>query len=330
MLTYKSKLSINETQHAILEIKKTVETFLKEELKLLRVSAPIILNVNEHINDYLEDNKSGVIFDVKGYNSKIEIVQSLAKWKRKAIHKYEIPLKNGIFASMNAIRPNEKIDFSHSLYVDQWDWEYHIDKSMYNMDFLELIGEKFFQIIRTTERYINSHYPNLEDKLPNKMFVISSDQLYKMYPDLNPKERELEIVKIHKFAMITKIGKPILDTNIPHSKRANDYDNLELNADIIVYHKPNNCALELMSFGIRVDKESLLKQADLKIEKIDSYSEYYKNILNGTYPLTIGGGLGQSRLCMYLLEKKHIGEVQVSCWPDSEVEKAEKENIKFL
>ncbi len=330
MNQYRAKVSVYETQHAILEIKRTLETLLRQELKLLRVSAPLVLSNECGLNDNLDIDQNGVLFNADSYDETIEIVQSLAKWKRVALAKYEIPRGKGIFATLNAIRPHEKVDFLHSLYVDQWDWELIIEPDQYNLEFLIDYVQNFFNIIKVTERYINTLHPQLIDKMPDKLFVISSEELYKKYPDLTPQQREYEICKEHKFVFITKIGNIIPGADHAHGARAKDYDNLELNGDLIAYHAPNDCALELMSLGIRVDKDTLIKQKGLDINLVDTYNEYYQGILKEELPLSIGGGLGQSRLCMYLLEKKHIGEVQVSVWPKSELEKAKEENIEFL
>lgn len=327
---YIPKINILETQSAIESIKSTFQLLLGKELNMVRVTAPLILDSKDNLNDNLASESSPVRFKPKKLKKEVEIVQSLAKWKRIALKKYGFKMHSGIFTDMNAIRPNDDIDYSHSLYVDQWDWEYIIKKEEISIDFLIEFIRKFYKVLLITEKFINAMYRQLSSKLPNDLFIINAKELYQMYPNLTPKEREFKIVKEHKAVFIIGIGGP-LDENIPpHDIRALDYDNINLNGDLIVYNNIQDNALELMSMGIRVDKEALIKQKKIDINNAKDLCKYYKMILNEELPFTIGGGLGQSRFCMFLLEKMHIGEVQVSVWDDDEIENLKKDNINLL
>ena len=326
---YKSKLSVSETQQATQLLKDSISLVLAHQMNLIKVPGPLFVNVSDQLNDTLSDNIPGVKFNASVLKEEQEIVQSLAKWKRTALKKYNYPVHSGLFVDMRAIRSTEVLDATHSLLVDQWDWEYIINEEEKNFETLKLIVDKIYYAIKSTEDYINLMYSELETKLPKELFYISSEELYQMYPDKTPKEREDLIVKEHKAVFITKIGGIIPGTDHVHDTRAKDYDNWQLNGDLLVYHKVNDAALELMSMGIRVDRDTLIKQADID-ENDQSLPKYYKEILNGTLPQTIGGGLGQSRLAMFLLEKAHIGEVQVSSWNDDYIEELEKKNIFLL
>lgn len=328
--TYIPKINVLETQTAIESIKNTFQLLLCKELNMVRVSAPIILDSNINLNDNLASNSDPVRFKPKNLNKNVEIVQSLAKWKRMALKKYGFKTHTGIFTDMNAIRPDDDIDYCHSLYVDQWDWEYIIEKEEINIDFLKEFIRKFYKVLLITEKFINAMYKQLNSKLPNDLYIITAKDLYKMYPNLEPGEREKQIVKEHKAVFIIGIGAELGDGVPPHDIRALDYDNIELNGDLIVYNEIHDHALELMSMGIRVDKDSLIKQKKIDITNKNALCDYYQMILDNELPFTIGGGLGQSRFCMFLLEKMHIGEVQVSVWDDEEVEKLKENNINLL
>ncbi|MDE6289210.1 MAG: aspartate--ammonia ligase, partial [Ureaplasma sp.] len=228
-----------------------------------------------------------------------------------------------LYTDMNAIRADEDVDFSHSIYVDQWDWEIVISKHNYNIHFLHKIVEKFYKCLLKLEKRVNNTYLNLNKKLPKELHFITSEELYNLYPNVSAKERENIIAKKYKAVFISQIGGIIPNTNEKHDSRAKDYDNWKLNGDLIVYHEPTNTALELMSLGIRVDDKALIEQAEINLNEINNLPAYYQMILNKELPLTIGGGLGQSRLCMFLLEKEHIGEVQVSVWPDKQTKENE-------
>ena len=327
---YKSKINVSETQQATQLLKDSFSLVLAHQMNLIKVPGPLFVNHSDHLNDTLSDGKPGILFNAKVLKDEQEIVQSLAKWKRMALKKYEYPLHSGLFVDMKAIRSAEVLDETHSLLVDQWDWEYIIDKSEMNMTTVRKVVDKFFYALKSTEDYINVMYSELESKLPEKVFYITSEELYKLYPDKTPKEREKLIVKEHGCVFISQVGGIIPGTDQIHDTRAMDYDNLDLNGDLLVYHKVNDQALELMSMGIRVDREALIKQANIDLNQIDSLPKYYQMIINDELPLTIGGGLGQSRLAMFLLEKAHIGEVQVSSWDKDYIEELKENNIHLL
>ncbi|GAA5414813.1 amino acid--tRNA ligase-related protein [Ureaplasma ceti] len=328
---YKSKLNVSETQQAIQALKDSFSLVMNHQLNLIKVPGPLFINCSDNLNDRLSDNVDGVKFQPSSVKEEQEIVQSLAKWKRVALKKYGYPLHSGISVDMRAIRRTEEVDAIHSLLVDQWDWEYIIDEKDYNTDMIKKVVNKIFYAMKSTEDYINISYRELEEKLPTEVFYITSKELYDMYPGKSAKEREYLITKEHKCVFILQIGGKIEGTaNEVHDYRAKDYDNLMLNGDLLVYHKVNDIALELMSMGIRVDSKALIEQKELDVSKIDTFSDYYQMIIRNELPLTIGGGVGQSRLAMYLLEKAHIGEVQVSSWDADYVAKLEQENIHLL
>ncbi|MBN4089239.1 aspartate--ammonia ligase [Mycoplasma enhydrae] len=323
-----SKLSLKETQLAIEILKDVFSHKLKKSLNLTRVSAPLFVRSSSGLNDGLSGEKP-VSFRPKSINEKLEIVHSLAKWKRDALYRYNFDLYHGIYTDMNAIRQEEIIDNTHSFYVDQWDWEMIIAKEDRDLSFLKKIVNKIYQALKFTEKKINSTYVTLKSKLPKKIFFIDSLKLYNKFPNLSSKEREYELVKKYGAIFIYKIGYNLPD-NIPHSNRAKDYDDWNLNGDLIVYDELNDIALELSSMGIRVDANSLQKQYNLPLEEIARISSYHQAIIENKFPLTIGGGIGQSRIAMFLLEKKHIGEVQVSVWDDKTIESAKKSDIILL
>ncbi|MGX9363869.1 aspartate--ammonia ligase [Mycoplasma sp. 527] len=319
----KTCLTLKETQFAIEKLKDVFSHKLRKALNLTRVSAPMFLRSSSGLNDGLSGEKP-VIFRPKNINEDIEIVHSLAKWKRDALARYNFNVYEGIYTDMNAIRQQENIDKTHSFYVDQWDWELVINKKDRNINFLKKVVKKIYKCLKETEKTINKIYQIFATKLPEKIFFISSNELYNLYPNISPEEREYEIAKEHKAIFIYQIGY-LLNDNKPHSKRAKDYDDWMLNGDLIVYDPINDIALELSSMGIRVDGDSLRKQYQLSDYEIAKISPYHKAILENKLPLTIGGGLGQSRIAMFLLEKRHIGEVQVSIWND-ETKKTISEN----
>lgn len=324
-MNYQSKLSLIETEIAIKEVKDFFEKNLAKKLNLIRVSAPLFVKPETGLNDNLSGNEEPVNFTIKTINQKVEIVQSLAKWKRYALNKYQIPIHQGIYTDMNAIRKDETLDNIHSIYVDQWDWEKTIKKEDRNIKYLLEVVNNIFEVLKETENYINHKYKIFTTKLPKNIYAISTTELQEMYPNLTPKEREYEITKIHHAAFIYQIGWP-LKNGISHDKRAADYDDWNLNGDIFVYDKIIDTALELSSMGIRVDKDSIKKQLKQKNEEEKLNNPYVKAILNDELPLTIGGGIGQSRLCLFFLEKKHIGEVQSSIWEETE----EIKNLNIL
>ena len=320
-------LNLIDTLIAIKKIKDHFEQRLSKILKLIRVSAPLFVESNKGINDNLNGVEQPVSFKVG--NNDIEIVHSLAKWKRMALAKYNLRMHSGLYTDMNAIRKDEELDAIHSIYVDQWDWEMVIEEKDRNLEFLKNIVTKIYNVLRETEIYLQNEYPNLTPKLGNEIYFITSEELLNMYPDLSPKERENKIVKEKKAVFLLQIGK-ILSNGEKHDGRSPDYDDFELNGDILVYNPVLDSAFELSSMGIRVNKETLLSQLkqENKLDRINL--EYHQLLLNDKLPLTIGGGIGQSRMCMYFLNKRHIGEVQTSYWPEEVIEKCKKENIELL
>lgn len=306
-------------QNFIKKLKDKFEEELVLKLALMRVSAPLFVEKESGLNDYLGTDEKPISFNSSG--TVLEIVQSLAKWKRFALKEYNL---KGLYTDMNAIRPNETLDYKHSLYVDQWDWEKVIKKSDRTLDYLKETVQKIYACLQETENYINSFDSRLTKKLPETLEFISSLELYEMYPKLTPEDREREFCKTHKAFFVYGIGFDLPDGK-PHGLRASDYDDWLLNGDLIVWDKENNDTLELSSMGIRVDKEALLRQKG-NINK----TLYSDLIISDKLPLTIGGGIGQSRIAMFLLEKKHIGEVQVSWWPEEEHRLAKKKGIILL
>ncbi|UOE64494.1 aspartate--ammonia ligase [Mycoplasmopsis bovis] len=325
---YKSKLTLKETQQAIQDLKFAFTKKLNQELKLTRVSAPLFVTSSSKINDGLNGDIP-VIFSPNKWKENIEIVHSLAKWKRSALSRYKFLPGEGLWTDMNAIRKDDEVDYKHSLYVDQWDWELIINKDDRNLEFLKRIVGTIYKSIRYVENKINFKYPVLDQKLSSEIKFINSEELYREFPNVSPEERENIVAKKYKAVFIYKIGHTLPD-GLPHSKRAFDYDDWELNGDMVFYDKVNDAALEISSMGIRVDSDSLTKQAKISRKKDSDMGEYHKLVLSQKLPYTIGGGIGQSRLSMFLLEKKHIGEVQVSVWPDEHREFFEKEGVILL
>lgn len=326
---YKSKLNLLETEIAIKFVKDNFERILAEKLSLTRVSAPLFVQPKTGLNDNLNGYERAVRFDILDLRKDVEIVQSLAKWKRMALSKYKFPFETGLYTDMNAIRRDEELDNIHSVYVDQWDWERSIKDDERNLDYLKKVVSSIYEVMKETEGLVNKKYPVLEKKLPEEITFISSEELLNMYPTLNSKERENAACKKYKAIFIYQIGWP-LSNGQSHDGRAADYDDWNLNGDILVWFNTLEIALELSSMGIRVDDKSLLKQLEHKDEMDKIYNPYVKGVINNELPLTIGGGIGQSRLCMFFLEKAHIGEVQSSIWSEEDIELLEKHNIHLL
>jgi len=327
---YKSKLSLYDTQKAIKLIKDFFQVELSTTLDLRRVTAPLFVNPLTGLNDNLNNVERPVTFEIKDINNiKCEIVQSLAKWKRYALKKYDFHVYKGLYTDMNAIRRDEILDNLHSVYVDQWDWEKIIKKEDRNKEYLENIVKQIYGCILRVEKFLTLKYAYINEKLPDDIFFITSEELLKLYSNKSAKEREYLIVKDKGAVFIENIGCKLSD-NTRHDLRAPDYDDWNLNGDIFVYNKVLDVAFELSSMGIRVDKEALLSQLKetdlLERTKLD----FHQKIINEELPFTIGGGIGQSRLCMYLLEKAHIGEVQCSLWPDDMIKECQKNNIFLL
>lgn len=326
---YKTALTIRETQHAIKYIKDVFQQALSIVLTLDRVSAPLIVKKGSGINDDLNGVERKVDFDIKEIGSEAEVVQSLAKWKRTALHRYGYEPGEGIYTDMNAIRRDDDTDNTHSIFVDQWDWEKVITREKRTLDYLKETVKNVVKAVVYTKRKVSHRYPVLADKITDEVFFITTQELEDMYPDKTPRERERLITKEHKTVFIMQIGGK-LASGEKHDGRAPDYDDWALNGDIFFWDEVLDNALEISSMGIRVDAESLARQlAECGAEDRMQY-KYHQMIADGTLPLTIGGGIGQSRLCMFLLEKAHIGEVQSSIWPDDMVETCAENGIILL
>ncbi|MCQ2488970.1 MAG: aspartate--ammonia ligase [Clostridia bacterium] len=326
---YVSKLSLKETQRAIKLTKDTFQVNLGKALNLDRVTAPVIVRSGCGINDDLNGVERKVSFDMKSIGGNAEVVQSLAKWKRMALKRYHYQPGEGIYTDMSAIRRDDSCDNTHSIYVDQWDWERVINASNRTEDFLKGIVRLIINALADTKEKVNLVYPQLTYTMERDVFFITSQELLDMYPDMTDKERENAIVKEKKTVFLMKIGGK-LSNGKPHDGRAPDYDDWELNGDILVWDQVLGQALELSSMGIRVDSDSLKAQlAAANAEDRLQYA-YHQGIIDSTLPLTIGGGIGQSRMCMFMLEKAHIGEVQVSVWPDEVLDACDAAGIKLL
>ena len=329
MAKQNNPLGVYETQRAIKSIKETMERRLSHKLSLLRVSAPLFLPKDSGLNDGLSGIEVPVSFLPRSVNKTQEVVQSLAKWKRYALGRYEVPLGQGIYADMNAIRPDEDIDALHSLYVDQWDWEVRIKESDRNVSYLKKTVRKVYAAIRDVALSIEKRYPQYPCFLPSSIHFLTSEELEKRYPKLDRKKREDAICKEYGAVFLMRIGWPLSDGK-PHDSRAADYDDWNLNGDILVHNPVLDSAFELSSMGIRVDEVSLLAQLKAKGEEDKIHNFYCQAILNHKIPLSIGGGIGQSRLCMLLLRKSHIGEVQVSSWNEESAASLKEKGITLL
>ena len=327
---YHSELNLHDTQIAIKTVKDFFQNLLALRLNLSRVSAPLFVDPTSGLNDNLNGVERPVSFDIKEQTDRTaEIVHSLAKWKRYALKKYGFSYGEGIYTDMNAIRRDEIADNVHSIFVDQWDWEKVIKKEERNLDTLKDTVNTVYKCLRKTEKYMAIQYDYIEEILPHDIFFITTQELEDMFPDNTPKEREFYITKTKGAVCILKIGDK-LESGKPHDGRAPDYDDWELNADILVYYPVLDIALELSSMGIRVDKKALLSQLDKAGCPERAELPFQKAIINGELPYTIGGGIGQSRICMFFLRKAHIGEVQSSLWPEDMVKACEKNGIQLL
>ncbi len=327
---YHAPLTIRETEVAIKEVKDFFERALAKSLHLTRVSAPLFVTPQSGLNDNLNGVERPVTFGIKEQNdAPAEIVHSLAKWKRLALKHYGFHSGEGLYTDMTAIRRDEDTDNIHSLYVDQWDWEKVISQEERNTETLEYTVRKVYSALKETECYISRRYNYIEKILPDDIFFITSQELEDLYPNCTAKEREYTIAKAKGAVFISQIGK-VLASGEKHDGRAPDYDDWELNGDIIVYYPVLDIALELSSMGIRVDEESLRRQ--LKTAGCEERSElaFQKALLNHELPYTIGGGIGQSRICMFYLRKAHIGEVQSSIWPEEIIQEALENGIQML
>ena len=326
---YQSSLNLHDTQIAIKTVKDFFQQTLAQKLNLLRVSAPVFVNPSSGLNDNLNGVERPVSFDIKGQPENAEIVHSLAKWKRYALQKYGFAHGEGLYTDMIAIRRDEDLDNIHSVYVDQWDWEKIISKEERNMDTLVSTVRAIYSVLRKTEKYMAVQYDYIEEILPKDIFFITTQELLDMYPDCTPKEREYKIVKEKGAVFLMQVGKTLTNGE-RHDGRAPDYDDWELNGDIIVYYPVLDIALELSSMGIRVDKAAMLKQLELAGKEERTKLYFHQRLLNDTLPLTIGGGIGQSRLCMLYLKKAHIGEIQASIWPEDMREECARLGMQLI
>lgn len=327
---YDPVLSVKEIQGAIKYIRDTFQKEFGKEMNLERVSAPLFVSKLSGLNDNLSGVERPVAFDIKAMeDEEYQIVQSLAKWKRMALHEYKFSPGEGLYTNMNAIRRDEELDNLHSCYVDQWDWEKVIKKEERTQEMLEETVRTIFKVIKHMEHQVWYKYPEVVNHLPDDIYFIDSEDLRKLYPNMSPKERENAITKEKGCVFIKRIGAKLGDGE-PHDNRAPDYDDWELNGDILFWFDNLNQAIEISSMGIRVDEESLDRQ--LRISGCDDRRElvYHKMLLKGELPYTIGGGIGQSRLCMLLLNRVHVGEVQSSVWPKEMIEECKKNKIMLL
>ncbi|KYH34649.1 aspartate--ammonia ligase [Clostridium tepidiprofundi DSM 19306] len=327
---YKPSLGLKDTEIAIKHIKDFFEREIAKKLNLTRVSAPLFVRPETGLNDNLNGVERPVSFDIKDLSGRnAEIVHSLAKWKRMALYRYGFKSGEGLYTDMNAIRRDEDLDNLHSVYVDQWDWEKVITREERTFENLKEIVKSIYSVFKATESYVENLYPQIKAFLPDDIFFITTQELEDLYPELSPKERENAICKEKKAVFIMQIG-GYLKSGEKHDGRAPDYDDWMLNGDIIFWYPVLERAFELSSMGIRVDKDSLLKQ--LKLADCENRLEldFHKKIVDEILPLTVGGGIGQSRICMFFLRKAHIGEVQASIWSEEMIKDCKKANIVLL
>lgn len=327
---YKSDLNLHDTQIAIKTVKDFFQGLLSERLNLLRVTAPLFVAPESGLNDNLNGVERPVSFGIKEQNERnAEIVHSLAKWKRYALYRYGFKSGEGLYTDMNAIRRDEVTDNIHSIFVDQWDWEKIITREQRNVDTLKNTVKTVYKVLRKTEKYMAIKYDYIHEILPHDIYFMTTQELEDMYPDLDCKEREYRITKEKGAVCLMQIG-DLLKSGKKHDGRSPDYDDWSMNADILVYYPVLDIALELSSMGIRVDKDALLSQ----LKKSDCMDRaelpFQKAIIDEKLPLTIGGGIGQSRICMFFLRKAHIGEVQTSLWPDDVYKEAKEHGIQLL
>ncbi|MCI8511945.1 MAG: aspartate--ammonia ligase [Lachnospiraceae bacterium] len=326
---YEPKIDLRETQIAIKIVKDFFQKELTKQLHLTRVSAPLIVTPESGLNDNLNGVERPVAFDIREGNRPAEVIHSLAKWKRYALKQYGFQPGEGLYTDMNAIRRDEETDNIHSIYVDQWDWEMVIEKKDRTRETLETTVRAVYKTLKITEDYMAYEYEYIGHVLPDHIEFMTSQELEDMYPSLTPKEREYKAARLHGAVFIEQIGKT-LRSGERHDGRAPDYDDWELNGDIIVYYPVLDIALELSSMGVRVDEESLKRQllssGCTEREKL----AFQRALLSGELPYTIGGGIGQSRICMFFLRKAHIGEIQASIWPDETIKAARAAGVPLL
>ncbi len=326
---YSSALSQRETQKAIKLIKDTFQVKLSQMLNLDRITAPLIVTQDSGINDDLNGVERKVHFTMNEIDGTAEVVQSLAKWKRMALYNYGYKPGEGIYTDMLAIRRDDNCDNLHSIFVDQWDWEKAITENDRNIEYLKQTVKKIVASLKYTSDKVKEAFPSVNVEISDNVFFITSQELEDRYPDMTAKERENAIVKENKTVFLMQIGEN-LKSGVPHDGRAPDYDDWSLNGDILIWNEVLQCALEISSMGIRVNSEVLHYQLQKRNMTEREQFPYHQGILNNTLPLTIGGGLGQSRICMLLLGKAHIGEVQVSIWPEDMRKQFADNNIILL
>ena len=327
---YDHPLDIRETEIAIKFIKDFFEHDLAKQLNLTRVSAPLFVRRNTGLNDDLNGVERPVAFEVRSLDDHVvEVVHSLAKWKRMALKRYGFKVGEGLYTDMNAIRRDEDTDNLHSIYVDQWDWEKNINKADRTLDTLVDTVKHIYTVMKDTELAVYQRYPMLKPILPHEIYFVTTQELEDRWPDKTPKEREDAICFEKKAVFIMKIG-DLLKSGVKHDGRAPDYDDWSLNGDIVVYNALLDRSFELSSMGIRVDEKALDEQLNKANANNRRTFPFHKDLLEGRLPYSMGGGIGQSRLCMFFLKKAHIGEVQASIWPDEMDEACVKANIKLL
>ncbi|WWR17477.1 aspartate--ammonia ligase [Lachnospiraceae bacterium JLR.KK008] len=327
---YQSALDLHETQVGIKTVKDFFQTLLAKRLNLLRVSAPLFVDPASGLNDNLNGIERPVSFGIKEQNdAPAEIVHSLAKWKRYALRKYGFQMGEGLYTDMSAIRRDEETDNIHSIYVDQWDWEKIISGQQRNMETLKDTVTTVYKVLRKTEKYMSIQYDYIKEILPEEIYFITTQELEDLFPEHTPKEREYLITKEKGAVCLMQIG-DTLRSGIPHDGRAPDYDDWQLNADILVYYPVLDIALELSSMGIRVDACSLKSQLEKAGCTERAALPFQKSVLADELPYTIGGGIGQSRICMFFLRKAHIGEVQSSLWPETTWEEVRRKHVSLL
>lgn len=326
---YNPVLDLRDTEIAIKLVKDFFETELAKALNLTRVSAPIMVTPGSGLNDNLNGVERPVSFDVLETGETAEIVHSLAKWKRQALKVYGFRPGEGLYTDMNAIRRDELTDNIHSIFVDQWDWERILGPGERNEETLRAIVRKIYLTLRKTEGFVCAHYPHIKPELPDEIAFVTTQELEDRFPDLSPKEREYRAVREHGAVFLMGIGGALRSGKI-HDGRAPDYDDWSLNGDILLYDPLLDISLEVSSMGIRVDPDTLRRQ--LKIRGVEERAElpFQKALLAGELPQTIGGGIGQSRMCVYLLRKAHVGEVQASLWPQEVADACRRANIRLL
>lgn len=328
---YKPTLTVRDTEAAIVFIRENFQAILSDMLNLQRMSAPMFVERATGLNDNLNGVERPVAFDMKDMPEQtIEVVHSLAKWKRMALKKYGFGMHEGLYTNMNAIRRDEDLDNVHSIYVDQWDWEKIIKKEERTEKTLKETVEKIFSAIKEIEKAVTKRYPGSTYRLPDKITFVTTQELEDRWPNLTPDEREDRIAKEEKAVFLMKIGDKLNRSGKPHDGRAPDYDDWSLNGDILFWYEPLEKKLEISSMGIRVSEESLREQLKKAHCEDRAKLPFHKMLLNGELPYTIGGGIGQSRLCMLLLGKAHIGEVQASVWPEEMIEKCAQHDIELL